>query len=130
MINLMLADDQSHVRLGLAMMLGLEADLQVIGEADSGASVLELAQRVRPDVIVIDVEMPERDGISATEALRALVRSPAVVILTIHDDAITRARALAAGAAAFVSRCEPAQSLATAIRQAAGLRQPQAWIDV
>jgi DNA-binding NarL/FixJ family response regulator len=120
MVRVVLADDEAVVRRGLRTRLHLEPDIEVIGEASTGAEVLRLAQALRPDVVLMDVQMPEMDGIAATAALRRLVPQTAVVMLSIHDDAQTRARAQAAGAVAFVEKRGGTDTLLTAIRQAAG----------
>jgi DNA-binding NarL/FixJ family response regulator len=119
MIRLLLVDDQPAVRRGLLMRLHLEPDIQVVGEASTGREALRLAQSLAPDVVLMDVEMPEMDGIEATAALRLAVSQSAVVILSIHDDAQTRGRAQAAGAVAFVEKRGATDSLLAAIRQAA-----------
>jgi two-component system response regulator DesR len=118
MIRVLLVDDQSVVRRGLHARLLLEPDIEVVGEASSGREALGLIQAHAPDVAVIDVEMPEMDGIETTAALRRMVPQCAVVILSIHDDAQTRARAQAAGAVAFVEKRGGADALLAAIRQA------------
>jgi DNA-binding NarL/FixJ family response regulator len=119
MITILLVDDQSSVRQGLRMELALEPDSQVIGEAENGQEALELARRLQPDVILMDVKLPMMDGITTTEKLRMVAPGCAVVILSLYDDARTRERAQAAGAAAFVSKQEPSEALLAAIRQAA-----------
>ena len=119
MIRLLLVDDQPAVRCGLLMRLNLEPDIQIVGEACTGREALRLAQSLAPDVVLMDVEMPEMDGIEATAALRLARSSSAVVILSIHDDAQTRGRAQAAGAVAFVEKRGATDSLLAAIRQAA-----------
>jgi DNA-binding NarL/FixJ family response regulator len=119
MIRLLLVDDQPAVRRGLLMRLHLEPDMQIVGEASTGREALRLAQSLAPDVVLMDVEMPEMDGIEATAALRLAVSQSAVVILSIHDDAQTRGRAQAAGAVAFVEKRGATDSLLAAIRQAA-----------
>lgn len=118
----MLVDDQPKVLQGLNMLLSMEPDLQIVGEAGGCDDALALIELDCPDVVVIDVEMPGKDGIFAAKSLTQRITGPAVVILTIHDDAVTRARALAAGADAFVSKLDAIQVLLTAIRQAMGLR--------
>ncbi len=122
MIRLLLVDDQPAVRRGLGLRLHLEPDIQVVGEASNGREALSLAQALSPDVVLMDVEMPEMDGIEATVALRIADPQSAVVILSIHDDVETRKRAQAAGAVAFVEKRGATDSLLAAIRQAA--RQP------
>jgi DNA-binding NarL/FixJ family response regulator len=119
MIRVLLVDDQAIVRRGLRVRFRLEPDLQVVGEANSGTEALTLAQTLRPDVVLMDVEMPEMDGIAATAALRRVVPQSAVVILSIFNDTQTRGRAQAAGAVAFVEKRGETETLLSAIRQAA-----------
>jgi DNA-binding NarL/FixJ family response regulator len=120
MIRVLLVDDQPVVRRGLRVLFRLEPDLQVVGEASTGTEALALAQTLTPDVVLMDIEMPEMDGIEATAALRRVVPQSAVVILSIHDDAQTRGRAQAAGAVAFVEKRGATEALLSAIRLAAG----------
>lgn len=119
MIRVLLVDDQPVVRRGLRERFHLEPDMQVVGEASTGREALNLAQTLTPDVVLMDIEMPDMDGIEATAALRRVVPQSAVVILSIHDDAQTRGRAQAAGAVAFVEKRGATDSLLVAIRQAA-----------
>lgn len=120
MIRVLLVDDQPAVRRGLGLRLHLEPDMQVVGEAGTGKEALSLAQMLAPDVVLLDVEMPEMDGIQAAAALRTVVPLSAIVILSIHDDAQTRARAQAAGAVAFVAKGSTTDQLIATIRQASG----------
>jgi CheY-like chemotaxis protein len=120
-VRLLLVDDRPSVRRGLAMWLALEPDLEVIGEAEGGAEAISLTQALLPDVVLMDVEMPGMDGISATAALRSLAPQSAVVILTIHDDAATRARAQEASAVAFVAKHRVEETLLAEIRRVARL---------
>ena len=119
MIRLLLVDDQPTVRRGLGIRLHLEPDIQIVGEASTGREALSKVQALSPDVVLMDVEMPEMNGIEATAALHAAASSSAVVILSIHDDPQTRGRAQAAGAVAFVEKRGATESLLAAIRQAA-----------
>lgn len=121
MISVVLVDDQPAVRQGLRMRLMLEPDITVVGEASTGEQALALVQRLSPDVVLMDVEMPAMDGITTTAALLDVHPQSAVVMLSIHDDVLTRARAKAAGAAAFVEKCGTTKELLATIRQAAGL---------
>ncbi len=120
MIRVLLVDDQSVVRRALRVRFHLEPDLEVVGEASTGSEALSLAQTLSPDVVLMDIEMPGMDGIEATAALRRVVPQSVVVILSIYDDAQTRGRALAAGAAAFVEKRGATDTLLSAIRLAAG----------
>lgn len=123
MINVLLVDDQPSVRRGLRMRLELESDLVIVGEAQDGSEALRLAVELRPDVVLMDIAMPGLSGLGATEALHPLTERSAVVVHSFRDDEATRAQAIAAGAFAFVGKCEPADVLLAAIRQAAW--QPQ-----
>ena len=119
MITILVVDDQPSIRRGLQMRLALEPDLQVIGEAEDGAAAIALASELHPDVVLMDVVMPETDGIAATTTLRSTGNRPGVVILSLYDDAETRAQAELCGADAFVAKHEPDAALIAAIRQAA-----------
>ena len=124
-VRLLLVDDRSSVRRGLRIWLALEPDLEVVGEACGGAEAISLTQALRPDVVLMDIEMPGMDGISAATALRSVAPQSAVVILTIHDDATTRARAQEAGAAAFVAKHRMEETLLAEIRRVARAREKQ-----
>jgi len=104
MIRLLLVDDQPAVRRGLRMRLALEPDFLVAGEAEDGVAALALMPILRPDIVLMDAQMPRMDGIIATVALRAAYPNAAVVILSLHDDQATRKQATAAGATAFLSK--------------------------
>jgi len=117
-IEILLVDDEPAVRRGLRMRLAAEPDLRVVGEAADGEAALCLAQTLRPDVVVMDVEMPKMNGIAATQALHAVCPHTAVILLTIHDDADLRARAEAAGVAAFVTKRARSDELLSAVRRA------------
>jgi CheY-like chemotaxis protein len=119
MIKLLLVDDQTMVRRGLRMRLVLEPDIIIVGEASNGKEAVELVQSLGPDVVLMDVEMPGMDGITATAAVHATNPQSAVVMLSIHDDSATRARAQHAGAVAFVEKRGTTEVLLAAIRQAA-----------
>jgi DNA-binding NarL/FixJ family response regulator len=122
MIRVLIVEDSPFVRKALHMRLTAEADLSVIGEAAGGEAALELAASLLPDVVLVDVEMPHMDGIATLTALHRICPQAAVIILSVYDDAPTRARANAAGAAAFVAKSMSPDTLLTAIRQAARLR--------
>jgi DNA-binding NarL/FixJ family response regulator len=117
MIKLLLVDDQAIVRKGLRMRIMLEPDIIVVGEASNGEQALELVESLAPDIVLMDVEMPGMDGITTTAAMRASSPQSAVVMMSIHDDVHTRARAQAAGAAAFVEKSGTLEVLLATIRQ-------------
>jgi DNA-binding NarL/FixJ family response regulator len=128
-IRLLLVDYQQAVRRGLKMRLALEEDLQVVGEAGDATEAIPLARALRPDVIVMDLEMPGASGIEVTETLRAVVPRSAVVILTLRDDAATQEQARVAGAAAFVAKYRTEETLLAAIRSVAPLLGGEAHKD-
>lgn len=100
------------------MRLLLEPDITVVGEANNGKEALTLVQQLYPDVVLMDLEMPQMDGIAATEVIQTIVPQSAVVILSIHNNSTMRARAQMAGAVAFVEKSGSSEVLLSAIRQA------------
>jgi two-component system, NarL family, response regulator DesR len=122
-IRLLLADDQALVRGALASLLGLEPDLEVVAEVGRGDQVVPAAREARPDVALLDVEMPGLDGIAATRALRAALPSCKILMVTTFGRPGYLRRALEAGASGFVVKDTPARQLADAVRRVhAGLR--------
>ncbi len=119
MIRLLLVDDEPAVRKGLHMRLAAEPDFEVVGEAGDGETAVTLAQTLHPDVILMDIAMPAKNGITATEELHAMLPQIAVIMLSMYDDAATQERAERAGAAAFVPKRVPSDMLMAMIRQAA-----------
>jgi DNA-binding NarL/FixJ family response regulator len=119
-IRILLVDDQSSVRRGLAMRLQLESDITVVGEAEDGIAAVEAAQTLRPDVLVMDYEMPGMDGIQAAKTLADLGLESRVVMLSIHDNPSVKQAAAGAGVHAFVAKHQPSEALLAAIRSAAG----------
>ncbi|MBB2744443.1 UNVERIFIED_ORG: two-component system response regulator DesR [Microbispora rosea subsp. rosea] len=117
MIRVVLAEDQSMVRGALASLLGLEPDIEVVGEAANGDEVITVAEATRPDIALLDIEMPGRDGISAAEELGRRVPGCRVVILTTFGRPGYLRRAMEAGAVAFLVKDSPASELAAAIRR-------------
>jgi two-component system response regulator DesR len=122
-IRVLLADDQALVRGALAALLSLEPDLEVVAEVGSGDEVLDAVRRHRPDVALLDVEMPGLNGIAATAAVRAAFPEVRVLIVTTFGRPGYLRRALQAGASGFVVKDTPAAKLADAVRRVhAGLR--------
>ena len=122
-IRLLLADDQALVRGALAALLDLEADLSVVAEVGRGDEVVPAAREHKPDVALLDVEMPGLDGIEASRALRDEVPDIKVLIVTTFGRPGYLRKAVQAGAAGFVVKDTPARQLADAVRRVhAGLR--------
>jgi two-component system response regulator DesR len=122
-IRLLLADDQALVRGALATLLGLEPDMEVVAEVGRGDEVVQAARDAKPDVALVDVEMPGLDGIVATAELHDALPSVKVLIVTTFGRPGFLRRALQAGANGFVVKDTPARQLAEAVRRVhAGLR--------
>jgi two-component system response regulator DesR len=122
-IRLLLADDQALVRGALAALLNLEPDLEVVAEVDRGDLVVDAARDAKPDVAVLDIEMPGLDGIAATAALRESMPGCRVLVVTTFGRPGYLRRAMEAGASGFLVKDAPASQLADAIRRVAqGLR--------
>ena len=116
-IGVLLVDDRPTVRRGLRMWLEIEPEVSVVGEAADGEEAVSLAEKLRPDVVLMDVKMPGVDGIEATGKLQAVDPCIAVVILSLYDDIDTRARARNAGATAFVAKHRIKPELLVTIRR-------------
>jgi DNA-binding NarL/FixJ family response regulator len=115
-IRVMLVDDQAMVRSGFRLILESEPDLTVVGEAGDGAAALEVAERARPDVVLMDVRMPVMDGITATRLLLDRGDPCRVLILTTFDLDDHVHDSLRAGASGFLLKDAPAEQLVEAIR--------------
>ncbi|MGH3045782.1 MAG: response regulator transcription factor [Gaiellaceae bacterium] len=119
MIRILIAEDQGMVRGALAALLAFEPDLEVVAEVGTGDEVVAAASEHRPDVALLDVEMPGIDGIAAASALRRDVPDCTPLILTTFARPAYLRRAMEAGAAGFLVKDAPAERLANAIRRAA-----------
>lgn len=123
MIRVLLADDQALVRGALAAMLGLEHDVEVVAQVGDGAAAVAAAVRTRPDVALLDVQMPVLDGLAAAAQLRDAVPACRVLVCTTFGRPGYLSRAMAAGAAGFVVKDAPPEQLVDAVRRVhAGLR--------
>lgn len=123
MIRVLLADDQSLVRGALSAMLGLESDMEVVAEVGSGDQVLTAAREQQPDVALLDVQMPGKDGIVAAAELRDSLPGCRVVMCTTFGRPGYLSRAMAAGAVGFVVKDAPPEQLVDAVRRVhSGLR--------
>ncbi len=117
MIRILLADDQALVRGALATLLGLEDDLEVIAQVGRGDEVLAAVAEHRPDIALLDVEMPGIDGLSAAARVRATYPDVRIVIVTTFGRAGYLSRALTAGVSGYVVKDTPASELADVVRR-------------
>jgi DNA-binding NarL/FixJ family response regulator len=119
-IRILLADDHAVVRQGFKMILAEQPDMEISGEAANGREAVELAEKTKPDVVVMDVAMPELNGIEATRRLAASVPRTRVLALSMHKDSVYVREILRAGARGYLLKDAPAQDLLAAIRAVAG----------
>ncbi|MEU1727384.1 response regulator [Actinomadura sp. ATCC 39365] len=117
MIRVMLAEDQGMIRGALASLLGLEPDIEVVGEAADGNEAVAVALAATPDIALLDIEMPGKDGLTAAAEIAARVPGCRVMILTTFGRPGYLRTAMEAGAVAFLVKDSPAKDLAAAIRR-------------
>ena len=118
-IRILVADDHAVVRQGFKMILDAQADLEIVGEAGNGREAVELAEQLHPDVVVMDVSMPELNGIEATRRLATSVPRARVVALSMHKDSVYVREILRAGARGYLLKDSGAADLVAAIRAVA-----------
>jgi len=119
-IRILLVDDQKLMREGLRVLLEMETDLQVVGEAGDGEAALEIYARRRPDVVLMDIRMPGMDGVETTRRLRDRWPEARVIILTTFDDDEYVFEGLRAGALGYLLKDVSGRDLAEAVRTVAG----------
>ena len=119
MIRVLLVDDQRLVRAGLRMLCESADDLEVVGEAENGQEAVRLAERVAPDVVLMDLRMPGLDGVGAIAALARSHPGVRVLVLTTYDEDHEILRAVEAGAAGYLLKDTPREELFRAVRAAA-----------
>ena len=117
MIKVLIVDDIAETRDHLTKLLGFESDVDVVGAADSGQQALEMAARLRPDIVLMDINMPDMDGITATEKLSAEVPTAAVVMMSVQGEADYLRRSMLAGAREFLVKPFSSDELTASIRQ-------------
>lgn len=122
-IRILLVDNHEVVRHGLRLLLDAQPDLEVVGEAGTGTAALVHVGRLKPTVVVMDVAMPDMNGLATTRALRDAGAGAAVVALSRHDEDAYVQEMLAAGAAAYVLKQSPSSELVRAVRAAAAGQQ-------
>lgn len=118
-IKLMLVDDHDVVRTGLRSFLMTQPGFEVIAEAKSGLQALEQAREVKPDIVLMDITMPDMDGIEATEKLKTLYPECQILVLTVHTDKQYFMKMLSVGASGYLTKQAAADELVAAIRAVA-----------
>ena len=118
-IRVLIADDHTIVREGLRAVLGSEPDMEVVGEADTGKGVVELAAEARPDVILMDIQMPQTNGIEATRRILEVDPEVGVVVLTMFEDDDSVFSAMRAGARGYVLKGAPPSEILKVLRAVA-----------
>jgi DNA-binding NarL/FixJ family response regulator len=115
--RVLIADDHDLVRDGYQRMLDREPDLEVVGEARDGREAVELCRKLRPDLVLMDVRMPEMDGIEATRRIKAELPTISVLVVTTYDNPDYLFEAVEAGAAGYVLKDAPKAQLVSAVRR-------------
>jgi DNA-binding NarL/FixJ family response regulator len=116
MIRVLLADDHEVVRFGLGVLISGEADLTLVGTAEDGSEAVSMCDALLPDVVIMDLSMPDVDGISAMQQIRALHPAVRLLALTSHSQESFARRALAAGADGYLLKDCPAREIIEAVR--------------
>lgn len=119
-IRIVIADDHPVVRDGLRAVLGTEPDLEVVGEAETGVEAVSLAGSLEPDLVLMDLQMPELDGAAATASIRDRHPEVQVLVLTTYDTDADITRAIEAGAIGYLLKDAPREDLFAGVRVAAG----------
>jgi len=129
-VRILIADDHSVVRMGLASLLGTAKNIEIVGEAINGEDAVRKAMKLRPDVIVMDLVMPKKDGVAATEEIRSAAPETKVMILTTFGTSDDIARALKAGAIGAIMKSSTNRELLSAVQAvAAGKRFVSAEVE-
>jgi pilus assembly protein CpaE len=124
-IRVMIVDDVSETRENVRKLLQFESDVEVVGVARTGKEAIQTSQDLQPDVVLMDINMPDMDGISATEAIRAKQPAVQVVILSVQGDQNYMRRAMLAGARDFLTKPPMGDELISAIRRAGAMAQSE-----
>jgi two-component system, NarL family, response regulator NreC len=124
--RILLADDHAVVRQGFKMLLSAQGDMEIVGEASNGREAVELAEQLKPDIVVMDVAMPELNGIEATRRLAGSAPHTRVIALSMHKDSVYVREILRAGARGYLLKDSGAEDLVRAIRAVAG---GESWLS-
>ncbi|MEY3171375.1 response regulator transcription factor [Candidatus Methylopumilus rimovensis] len=115
-IKILLVDDHAVVRMGFKMLIEAEADIKVIGEAESGEVAVKLFQELKPDIIVMDITMPGIGGLEAIDRIMAKDKNTKILVLSAHEDSVHPKRVLNAGAMGYLTKRSAAEELIKAIK--------------
>jgi len=127
-IRVLIVDDVAETRENIRKLLQFESDLEVVGAANSGRSGIEAAKELRPDVVLMDINMPDMDGITATELIRQQNPASQVVILSVQGDPNYMRRAMLAGARDFLTKPPALDELTAAVRRAGKMAHQEALV--
>jgi two-component system response regulator NreC len=126
MINILIADDHAIVRTGLRALLTSEPGLQLVGEATGGYEAIELVGKTRPDILILDLSMPDLDGIAVTRQLQSQYPDLCILILTVHEDEAMLREAIRAGASGYIVKHAAEAELIAAINT---IRRGDLYVD-
>ncbi len=115
-IKILLVDDHAVVRMGFKMLIEAEADIKVIGEAESGEVAVKLFQELKPDIIIMDITMPGIGGLEAIDRILAKDKNTKILVLSAHEDSVHPKRVLNAGAMGYLTKRSAAEELIKAIK--------------
>ncbi|MBM3360270.1 MAG: response regulator transcription factor [Betaproteobacteria bacterium] len=115
-IKILLVDDHAVVRMGFKMLIEAEADIKVIGEAESGEVAVKLSQELKPDIIVMDITMPGIGGLGAIDRIMAKDKNTKILVLSAHEDSVHPKRVLNAGVMGYLTKRSAAEELIKAIK--------------
>jgi pilus assembly protein CpaE len=124
-IRVLIVDDVAETRENVRKLLTFEADIEVVGAARSGREAIQLSQELNPDVVLMDINMPDMDGIAATEQIRQKMPSVQIIILSVQNDSNYMRRAMLAGARDFLTKPPMADELISAVRRAGLMSQDE-----
>jgi len=125
-IKILLVDDHAVVRMGFKMLIEAEADIKVIGEAESGEVAVKLFQELKPDIIVMDITMPGIGGLEAIDRIMAKDKNTKILVLSAHEDSVHPKRVLNAGAMGYLTKRSAAEELIKAIKS---IHQGQRYLE-